>query len=793
MTLRNSFFIFPICVFAVFVIGSPASAQPNSYIQALRPLSANEGEPLVVSAALNNASSITTVLLYYRQLGVSEFRTAEMQVMGDSAAVTIASTEIAPPFLELYVAVETRSGLHETYPAANPAAAPSRITITPRPDTETGVLILSPEQHETMLPEDLYVTVSYVYAGDAIDKRKTRLVLNGTDITARAMTMGDLLIITSPMIPETLKRPGMTLAVHVFDTTGAPCATLRRSFSLSRTTGAGSDAVVFSANGSAQAESRSETVRGASRVYNRLDVRGNSTYGILHTTANLQLTSEERPGNQPQNRYFLGFDARYAKLGLGDTYPQFPSTMMDGRRVRGASLEAGYGAVHLNASTGEIARGVERDGSTQTHRRTLTAVRPSFGTGEHFRWGFTYLHSKDHWSAGTSLKPRENVAAGTDIYASVDNKRIEWTAQASISISNLDISSAEFTADSIDAAVARGSIDASDGDNLKRLLPIASKLITFNENISPLNPSGLSSLACETSLSFNYFNNFIKGTYTFHGNEYTSFGTSSFRNDIQGYNITDRLRLLGNALFVTASIERLSNNVSKYDPVTTDWTNGTASVSYFGAARVPDVTLGFSANTISNDAPQIDSVYGAYPAIDYATKRVFVQSSYGFSWIGRHSAMVSVDYSNADDRTSRDQDMTGFNGMLTMTSTHSSALESTLGFTASVTTLPVTYYTTEQSGGQGSMQSPSSMNYYTLTIGAGYRFFGERMKATASASPTFGDVERTQLEARLQFAVMPRHMLTAQYHYIVNSSLEPTVLMPHVNDSAFTIAYRMDL
>jgi len=607
------------------------------------------------------------------------------------------------------------------------------------------------------------------------------------------MAMGDLLIISSPMIPDRLKRPGMTLSVHVYDTTGAPFATLRRTFSVSRTTDAGSDPIAFSAAGSAQAESRSESIKGASRVYNRLEVRGNSTYGILRTTANLQLTSEERPVNQPQNRYFLGFDAGFAKLGLGDTYPQFPSTMMDGRRVRGASLYAGYGAVHLNASTGEIVRGVERDGSAQTHRRTLTAVRPSFGTGEHFRWGFTYLHSKDHWTAGTSLKPRENVAAGTDLYASVDNKRIEWTAQASMSISNMDISSAEFTADSIDAAVARGSIDASDGDNLKRLLPVASKIITFNENISPLNPSGLSSLACETALSFNYFNNFLKAAYTFHGNDYASFGTSSFRNDIQGYTITDRLRLLGNSLFVTASIEVLNNNVSNYDPVTTDWTNATASVSYFGASRVPDVTVGFSANSVSNDAPRIDSVYGAYPALDYATKRVFVQSSYGFPWLGQHNAMVSIDYSDADDRTGRNQDMTGFNGMLSVTSTHSAALESTVGFTASVTTLPVVYYTTQQPGGQGSLQSPSSMNYYTLTLGAGYRFFGERMKATASASPTFGDVERTQLEARLQFAVMPRHMLTAQYHYILNSSLVPTPLMPHVNDSAFTIAYRMDL
>jgi hypothetical protein len=513
-------------------------------------------------------------------------------------------------------------------------------------------------------------------------------------------------------------------------------------------------------------------------------------YGILRTTANLQLTSEEKPENQPQNRYYLGLDARYVKLGLGDTYPQLPTSLMDGRRVRGVLLSAGYGIVQVTASSGEIIRGVETDGVTETHRRTLTAIRPSLGKGESFQWGFTYLHSMDEWASGTTLKPRENVVAGTDLYASVDDRHIEWTSQASVSISNMDISSPEFTADSIDAAVARGSLSAGDGADLKKLLPIASKLITFNENISPLNPAGLSSLAFETALSFNYFNNYIKGTYTFHGNDYASFGTTSFRNDIQGYNITDRLRLMGNSIFVSGSIERLTNNVSHYDPTTTTWTNTTASVSYFGGARVPDMTLGFSINNIANDAPVRDTVVSTYPAIDYSTRRIFVQSSYLFGWVGQHNALLSIDYTSADDRTPGNQDLSGFNGLLFITTTHSPTFETTLGFSTSLNTLPV-YHTT---GSDSTIsQSASSMKYSTLTLGMGYKFFNEKMKATAMASPTFGDVRRTQLEARLQYAVFARHTISAQYHYIFNSSLQPTVLMPHVNDSAFTIAYRMDL
>jgi hypothetical protein len=785
-------------ILGFLITGSPAVSQLNSYIQAVRPLSATEGEPLVVTAALVHSSSITRVVLYYRQLGGSDFRSVEMELSRDSASAMIPEREVAPPFIELYVAAETQFGLRETYPISLPQSAPARIMILPRPAKETEVLLLSPDVNEAILPEDLYISLSFVYAGDAVDKRKTKIYLNNRDLSSRALTTGDLMIIPSEMIPGELKQGECSLSVQVFDSAGAPYAALRRSFTLLRTRDAGHAPIPFVLSGSAQVESRSENIKGAAKVYNRFDVRAFSSYGILKTTANLQLTSEERPENQPQNRYFVGFDARYVTLGLGDTYPQFPSTLMDGRRVRGVSATAGYGAVQIAATSGEIVRSVALNDITQSHRRTLTAIRPSFGKGENFQWGFTYLHSKDEWEAGTTLKPRENVVAGTDLYAAIDNRRIEWTTQAAVSITNKDISSPEFTADSIDAAVARGSLKTGDGDLLKNLLPYASKVITFNENLTPLNPGGFSSLACETSLSFNYFNNYLKGTYTFHGNDYMSFGTSSFRNDIQGYNVTDRLRLLGNSVFVTASLEQLRNNVSRYEAAATKWTTMTASVSYFGAGRMPDMTLGCSVNNIVNGASMHDTLgntaAGSSPMLDFATNRFFVQSSYVFKWIGQHSALLSLDYTGANDKTVRNQDVAGFNGMMMLTTVHSASLESTLGVTTSVNSLPGVSRADSTAGTSASAAAAStSLNYSSLTLGVGYKFFKERMKASALVSPTFGDYRRTQLEAQFQYAVLPRHLFTAQYHYIVNSSLQPTPLMSTVNDSAFTIAYRMDL
>ncbi|MGE5313974.1 MAG: hypothetical protein ACM3Q4_04680 [Acidobacteriota bacterium] len=763
-----------------------ALAQPGTYIQSVKPQSASEGEPLTISVSLAQTSSLSRVMLFYRQLGASDFRSAEMQIARDSASAEIPASEIAPPFVEFYLVAETQTGVRETYPLSSPQTTPARVTILPRSAQTSDVLILSPETDAPVAPDELYISLSFVYAGSEIAIEKTKIFLNSVDLSPNAVAAGDLLLVSPEAIPDQMKSGGSKrLRIELYDAKGALIRTINRTITVAGAAMAESGPE-FLFNGSGQTESRSESIKGASKTYNRFDVRANAQYGILKTTANLQLTSEEKPENQPQNRYYVGFDAKYLKLGFGDTYPQFPTALMDGRRVRGVSAEASYGILRLAAASGEIVRGVDYGGQTLSNRRTLTVVRPSFGKGDRFQWGFTYLHSKDGWNAGSSKKPQENVVAGTDLLVALDDRRIEWKTQASMSINNLDISSPEFTRDSIDAAVARGTLSSSEGDDLKKLLPLASKFITFNENITPLNPTGLSSLAFETALSLNYFNNYLRGSYLYHGSEYMSFGTASFRRDVQGYNITDRLRLLGNSLFVTGSFEQLGNNVTKYDPVTTTWTTATASVSYFAAGRIPDITLGISSSGISNDNLPVDSLRSALlPQIDYATTRVFLQSTYSFAWMGQHLALLSVDYSGADDKSVRNQDITGFNGMLFVTTEHTKALESTIGLTTSLNTLPA--------NDTGAVSPASTtMNYSTLTLGAGYRFLEDRMKATVSLAPTFGNYRRTQMEAGVQYALFARHTIAAQYRYIVNSSLQPTPLMPRTDDSAFTISYRMN-
>ena len=132
---------------------------------------------------------------------------------------------------------------------------------------------------------------------------------------------------------------------------------------------------------------------------------------------------------------------------------------MDGRRIRGYTFDLLLGAFNINAASGEIIRRVEVNSVPQALKRNMTVVRPSFGKGENFQWGFTYLKSKDEFDPLQPIvvRPQENVVFGSDMLIGIDRRRIEITAQSALSLNNVDISRAEFNSDSIDAAVARGT------------------------------------------------------------------------------------------------------------------------------------------------------------------------------------------------------------------------------------------------------------------------------------------------------------------------------------------------
>jgi len=794
--LRKSSQKILLCLTAAVIFLTPIAthSQINTYIRAIHYGEAKEGAPLRVAVELAKSTELGRVVLYYRQFGQSEFRILEMQITSDTATVTIAEDEVTPPFMEVYVQAQTSTGAIETYPFQNPTAAPTRIPVGVKSAKDQEILFLSPDKSERLLPEDIYISISFVYAPDKVDRKRTKVYIDNIDLSAMKVTAGDLTIVSPDALPKNMSNGVHTLRVDVYDKTGAPYHTIERTFTVITNGQAQAleDQVQYSGN--AQAEGRNEDIKGAETPYRRLNTNANASYGILKATGNIYLTSEEDPTRQPQDRYFLGLDAKYAQLGIGDVYPRFPSTVLDGKRIRGVSADLLLGAFNLDFASGEVVRRVDIDSSQQiltpTLKRNLTVVRPSFGSGENFQLGFSYLKSKDQYGAADTLvKPQENVVAGSDLVIAFDNHHFEFTGQASYSLNNIDISAPEFT----DASIDTSQLSSSTKDLLKKYgTKYLSKVITLNENLQPL-PPGLSALVYETGLAVNYFGNYLKGTYIYHGADYTSEGTSALRKDVKGFNVFDRLRLVGNSVFLTGSYERLQNNTGGQDTIltskgevalTTTYASFNTSVSYYPTSNMPNFTIGFGNNDNSNpiDPLDQDSVV-AERAINDVTNHYFVQSTYDFSYWGRHNATLSLDFSNKTDNTANKQDVKGFNAFLLINTVHTFPLESSIGYTVSLNTIPMA--AVDSTGGVlKTVISSTSLNYTTITLNGRYKIYQDMLKLSGTIAPTFGDFKRTVLELGLLYAIAHNQSAAFDYEYIINSGVK--------NDSYVSLIYRIN-
>jgi hypothetical protein len=314
--------------------------------------------------------------------------------------------------------------------------------------------------------------------------------------------------------------------------------------------------------------------------------------------------------------------------------------------------------------------------------------------------------------------------------------------------------------------------------------------ITPNENLVPINPVGGTSLVYESGLSLNYFGNFLKASYLFHGKDYTSATATSLRKDIKGFNIIDRLRLLDNRLFLTGSLEQLKNNTSGLEITTTTYKTMNTAISYYPARDYPNVTVGYGLNTNSNPLSPIPadttsiSQQIALRAVNDKTTRYFLQSSYDFSAWGRHTASLNLDVSNKNDLTPKQQDVSTFNILTLISTVHDPKLESTVGLSFSNLKFP-------QVDSLG-IRSQASMSYQTISLSGRYKLYEEVLRLNVTFAPTFGDLARKLFETSLQYNVTQHQIAVLQFQFIANSSSALAATGASKNDSYISLLYRID-
>ncbi len=687
-----------VCAFVLSVVLlSVAYGQVSQYVIEVKVPQATERTSLSISVELTQNTQIQRVVLHYREFGATEYKELEMLLSGRTAVATLPGKAVTPPYIEYYVGMQLADNKQATFPLENPEMNPLKIQVKEVDQKDLEARFLSPEPGETLAAEDLAIAVSLMFTSDVVDRSRTRIYLDEADVTQEVLISDDVILYNPNNFDKPLNLGTHSIKIELLDTLGKLYYTKQTDFNLS--TAAAIEEVKTSLQymGNGQLEFRNEKIDVTNTTYARGDLRLNGTYKYLTFGGDIHVTNEEKSDRQPQNRFLAMFQvADYVKLQIGDAYPVFPSLLLSGKRVRGITSSITFGFFNLDVTYGKTDRAVEGtlgelisygDSSTAAGRpketvferfggqnpttltdtlfyRTYTsgtfarnffAIRPSFGSGENFQFGLTYLKAKDDKSSVSyGTYPQENFAVGTDLLLAFDDQKMKWVSQAAISMVNNDISSGNWTDDEFKQFGIGKSDSAKVVDDYISIAKIGRNFITVNDQIWPINPasSSLPSLAYESELTLNYFNNYVRAMVFRRGVAYKSFGNEFIQQDIAGINISDRIRLFDNRMMASVSYETKSNNTQNEasNPTTTYNTLNT-SVTVYPGVDLPSFTVGYGLNSRKNDvsATETDSVKLLGIAHEN-TDRIFVAANYDFRMVVRNSATASLSIATKKDQ-----------------------------------------------------------------------------------------------------------------------------------------------
>jgi hypothetical protein len=354
-----------------------------------------------------------------------------------------------------------------------------------------------------------------------------------------------------------------------------------------------------------------------------------------------------------------------------------------------------------------------------------------------------------------------------------------------------------------------------DAQDLIDLAKLGRNFIIVNPNMSPLDPtSGFPSLAFESELIVNYFNNYIRALAFRRGKNYTSFGNEYVQTDIAGINLSDRIRLFDNRMMTSFSYETKWNNVQNDNskPVTTFNTfNG--SVTAYPGVNLPTLTVGYGFNTRKNpidlslyystnkpvvmdaDTTTITNwslIKNGYTVIpmsdgrntaDEITNRFFFASNYDFQMGARHSASATLSLANKKDNTFYKRNQDNLSASASLTTTYKIPLQTIISVIISNNT---TYAALQDTIAKGylSTTQQQTFNYQTISFSARYRLFNERLNVLATLAPSFGDFKRTLIQGGIDYQVIDNHYIVGQIDVIQNPGKE--------NDIIASVIYRFN-
>lgn len=767
---------------------------------------AHPAEPLTIQVELVQSNLIERIEIAYRQFGERDFKRSEMILSGNSASLIFPAEIIIPPILEYYFILYIRNQMNpETFPVENAEQQPFRIDIQPRGEGPKEIIILSPEPNESLRQNDVLISFSLVKFDSLLSINSTKIFLDNADLSASMVVAGDLIVLKPENASITLQAGDHIIHVELFDTIGNKIGTYDWNFRVSGLVEKKTTVPVtpWMYGSSIQLETRRENISSTTTPFNRATLNAHGSYEDIRIRGHLYFTNAEQSNRQPQNRYFIGGESPWLKIGYGDSYPVFTDFIMSGKRVRGLTANLTLGKFNLDLTSGAIVRKIEgtvfetfpKDslyskqlqypgGSFDslkdlgswarlqygTFDRKLFAIRTILGKRDESHIGFSYLRAADDTNSIKYGKlPQENVVIGSDILLSFDRRNFDIFGQIGFSATNNDISGGSMSDAEIDSM-----FDESNRETVRKIRDYVSKIITVNENLIPLGTKHMPTLSYEGGLILNYFNNAFRFMYLRHGKSYESFGSSFFQTDVRGYNISDRLRLLENKILLSGGFERLQDNTDETKAATTTSRTINAGVSYFPRFEFPNVTIAYLLASNNNGLSNLDPV-----AIDDRTNRIMLQLGKEFKWHIKHNASLNISTSTRDDQTTNNLDTRNTTVALSTASTFNIPLQTMVSLSVNSSKFISSGNTT------------STLTYTTVYTNAEYRMMEDRLKLSGSLNSTFGDIQRILFGANAQYYFLEYLSAQTQLSLYFNNKMFGSTAVS--NDIIWSFILRADI
>jgi hypothetical protein len=786
---------------------------------------ADENQPLTVTIETPKNYSVTKALVFYRNPISSGYRQIEAMPQGNSFIATIPGKDVVAPSVEYYVKAILLDNSQVTFPEVAPAQSPVSVTVKPKQQS-SEIIMISPGAGEEMEASEALISFSYYTLSDQVDLKSAKLIVDGKDVTKDAIVSENMIT----YLPESFGSGKHQISFAISDKNGKSLGSVSNIISTrSFSTVSESKTEPIRYTSQSWAELRNETIADSSIFYGRLSTTFDASYKWLGLRGFLYLTTEEESDRQTSNRYSIRATTPYLDASYGDIFPDYNYYVANGLRIRGYEVNGHLGFLHLDVIQGTTAREVNpklgatstiltantdsasalinlgyvlTDSTTtnKTYRQLLrsgTFKREIFTAraginSEIVQFDLQYLKAKDQVGEFNyyGVEPQENVAIGSSFRVSPWPQRVDFFADAALSSTNTDVTGGSLTNKEFSDLIGQ--------EFNKKMYDAFNKVITLNQNLSPLNPLDMSSLTYRFGTNLNISTNYFRFEYLRQGEAYQSFGLSYYQPDVKGFRIFDRLRLLDNKVFLALSFERLTDNLNNRKDVVTrldETLSGTTtrtmlkgSVSWFPGQNLPNLRFDYTYQGNSNDFPDVyrdstsQNTIGAFSGLgkqtDNTTNTITFDASQMFS-IGRDKILtlgLTTTFSNRSDNrdfsfpaktaggqtisyASSDtgavpQEMT--NRAIILSS--SLSFPSALRFNISLSNIQSEYFinTTEK----------SKQDFYTLDMGIGYGFFDNKLRPSARASLTFGDFKRTILGVATTYDINQSMSLTGDLNFL---------------------------